>query len=80
MLTFLFLGLTLRPTIMLDFEAFEVVTSSKPGAFPSALRNKRDDVQSDIKDAAAALVRDNRAQEEWSEKGRSGNEGTKSMD
>lgn len=40
----------------LDFENFEVVTTSKPGAFPSALRNKRDDVQSEIKDATAAMV------------------------
>jgi hypothetical protein len=46
-----------RCAATLDFEAFEVVTTSKPGAFPSALRNKRDDVQSDIKDASAALVR-----------------------
>lgn len=55
------------------------MTSSKPGAFPSALRNKRDDVQSDIKDAAAALVRDDRGQEKWSKKRWSGKEGTKRM-
>jgi DNA-directed RNA polymerase I subunit RPA12 len=34
----------------------EVITTSRPGAFPSALRNKRDDVQQDLKDATAALV------------------------
>lgn len=44
--------------MLIDFENFEVVTTSKPGAFPSALRNKRDDVQRDLKDATAALVRD----------------------
>ncbi|KAF9184670.1 DNA-directed RNA polymerase I core subunit rpa12 [Haplosporangium sp. Z 767] len=42
----------------IDFENFEVVTTSKPGAFPSALRNKRDDVQRDLKDATAALVQE----------------------
>jgi len=48
--------LVLSFQFFIDFESFEVVTTSKPGAFPSALRNKRDDVQSEIKDATAALV------------------------
>ncbi|KAF9580023.1 DNA-directed RNA polymerase I core subunit rpa12 [Lunasporangiospora selenospora] len=41
-----------------DFQKIEVVTKSQTGAFPSALRNRRDDVQSELKDATAALVKE----------------------
>ncbi|KAG0245631.1 DNA-directed RNA polymerase I subunit A12 [Mortierella sp. GBAus27b] len=41
-----------------DMENFEVVTKSRPGAFPSTLRDRRDNVQRDLKDASAAMVKE----------------------